>query len=282
MKPSRPDLSIVIAVRNAAAELDETLRSIERQQVEKARLEVLVVDGASTDETLAIAQRSSVPDVIVSEPDDGIYDAMNKGAALASGTWVQFLNAGDLFASDQSLGQVLRGLAETDDAGRDWFVAGAAYIGGKVDGQVIANVPHRWWAHAYGLQPHCHQATWFRRTTFTALGGHSLRHSFVGDFDLILRFGRMGAPGHDRGIAISYLAGGLSAQRSAEVPRLIKRVRRDRLELTGLHRLGDDLLDAVANVVTRVRRVGWWLRAAVLYVPKRVRRHPRASPVGPL
>lgn len=278
---SHPDVSVIIAVRDAATALDATLRSIERQGVAASRIEVVVVDGASTDGTVAVAERSAVPDVVISEPDDGIYDAMNKGAARASGTWLHFLNAGDLLADDDALARVLHGLARTDAAATDWFVAGAAYVGGKVDGQVIANVPHRWWAHAHGLQPHCHQATWFRRETFQALGGHSLLHSFVGDFDLILRFGLAGAPGQDRRVAISYLAGGLSAQRAAEVPNLLREVRRERLGLTGAARLGDDAVDLAVRAVIRARRIGWWLRAAALYVPKRVARRAHAASVRP-
>jgi putative colanic acid biosynthesis glycosyltransferase len=272
MKTSVPDASIVVVVRNDADALDATLRSIGSQRADLARVEVVVVDGASTDGTLAVARASDVPDVVVSEPDAGIYDGMNKGAARAGGTWLHFLNAGDVFASDEALTRVLRGLVQTDQAGRDWFVAGAVYSGGAVDGQVIANVPHRWWAHAHGLQPHCHQATWFRRQEFLALGGHSLDHSFVGDFDLILRFGRKAAPMQDRAVVISYLAGGLSAQRAAEVPRLLREVRRDRLGLTGARRLVDDAVDVGVRAVQRVRRTWWWLRAAALYVPKRLRR----------
>lgn len=271
MKPPRADVTIVIAVRNAADDLAATLRSVERQTVAgSGRVETIVVDGASTDGTTDVARRSSVPDLVISEPDGGIYDAMNKGAARASATWLHFLNAGDLFDSDDALERVLGGLQRADASDRDWFVAGARYSGGKVDGQVIASVPHRWWPHAYGLQPHCHQATWFRRRTFAALGGHSLQHSFVGDFDLILRFGRRGAPQQDRRVAIRYLAGGLSAQRAAEVPRLLRAVRRDRLRLTGPARLGDDALDLGVRALTRLRHGWWWLRAALLFVPKRV------------
>lgn len=266
-----PDVSIVIAVRNDASGLDETLRSIEAQRT-SALFEVIVIDGASTDGTVEVARRSAVPDLVVSEPDDGIYDAMNTGAARASGTWLHFLNAGDLFASSDALERVAAGLRRADAAGRDWFVAGAVYSGGSVDGQVIANVPHRWWLHAHGLQPHCHQATWFRHTTFDDFGGHSLQHSFVGDFDLILRFGLAGRPEQDRRVAVSYLAGGLSAQRAGEVPRLLRQVRRDRLALTGARRVVDDAVDAGVRGLTRLRHVGWWLRAAALYLPKRARR----------
>lgn len=273
-----PDVTIVIAVRNAAADLASTLASVERQRLTSARrIETIVVDGASTDGTTEVARRSPVPDLVISEPDDGIYDAMNTGAARASGTWLHFLNAGDAFAADASLERVLQGLDRAESEGRDWFVAGAVYSGGKVDGQVIGSVPHRWRRHAYGLQPHCHQATWFRRETFLAMGGHSLEHSFVGDFDLILRFGRAGDPGQDRRVAISYLAGGLSAQRAAEVPRLIRQVRRDRLELTGRARLADDAAHTAVRAFTAARHAVWWTRAAALYVPKRVARAAHGS-----
>ena len=277
MTTSPPVVSIVVVVRNAADELDATLRSIEAQDAaSRARIETVVVDGASTDRTAAVAHASAVPDLVISEPDDGIYDAMNKGAARAGGTWLHFLNAGDVFASDRALARVLDGLDAATARGRSWFVAGAAYAGGKVDGQVIANVPHRRWPHAYGLQPHCHQATWFQRDRFLELGGHSLSHSFVGDFDLILRFGEE-PPAQDRAVAIRYLAGGLSAQRAADVPALIRAVRRDRMSLTGVGRVGDDLADAAVQGITRVRRAWWWSRAAALYLPKRLVRALRPA-----
>ena len=66
--------------------------------------EYIVVDGASTDDTLhVIKKHESIIDKWVSEPDEGIYDAMNKAVKMAKGEWVIFMNAGDLFASSDCI-----------------------------------------------------------------------------------------------------------------------------------------------------------------------------------
>lgn len=87
-------ISVIVAVRNAESVIAQTLESLAHQN--DRNFEVILVDGASTDGTLSIAQKFS--DLItktISEPDDGIADAWNKGVEAASGTWIIFLNAGD-------------------------------------------------------------------------------------------------------------------------------------------------------------------------------------------
>lgn len=92
---SAPLVSIVVATRNVGATIDMTLTSIRAQT--DTDYEVIVVDGASTDDTVERARLHSVaPCSVVSEPDQGIADAWNKGVARACGRWILFLNAGDL------------------------------------------------------------------------------------------------------------------------------------------------------------------------------------------
>ncbi len=98
----RPLISIITITFNAAGTLPITLKSIAEQTF--ADFEHLVVDGASTDDTILIARRMGRPGVrIVSEPDKGLYDAMNKGLRLARGTYVLFLNSGDRFHAPDTL-----------------------------------------------------------------------------------------------------------------------------------------------------------------------------------
>lgn len=96
-------ISIVTITYNAARSLQRTLDSVSQQRYDE--IEHLIIDGASTDGTLAIAQRyqtaSSHEVAITSERDHGLYDAMNKGLQKATGEYVVFLNAGDtLYAPD--------------------------------------------------------------------------------------------------------------------------------------------------------------------------------------
>lgn len=87
-------ISIVIATHNAERYLPDCLKSIANQSLES--IEVIVVDGQSTDGTLAILSNADLPYLRwVSEPDQGIYDALNKGVGMAKGKWLYFLGSDD-------------------------------------------------------------------------------------------------------------------------------------------------------------------------------------------
>lgn len=98
-------ISVITITYNAATVLQRTLDSVAHQTYQ--HIEHLIIDGASKDDTLAIAHRyaegKNYPVVIQSEPDKGIYDAMNKGMAKATGDYLVFLNAGDVFHADDTL-----------------------------------------------------------------------------------------------------------------------------------------------------------------------------------
>ncbi len=94
-----PTFSIITITFNAASTLEPTLQSVATQQ--GADYEYLLVDGASSDGTVALARQYDCVTSIVSEPDHGLYDAMNKGIQRAKGEYLLFLNAGDsLYAPD--------------------------------------------------------------------------------------------------------------------------------------------------------------------------------------
>ena len=106
-------VTIITVCRNHAKELERTIRSVESQTWQEK--EYLVIDGASTDDTLDVikAHEASITRW-VSEPDQGIYDAMNKGVRMAQGEWVIFMNAGDTFASDDTLQRVFGSPQDAD------------------------------------------------------------------------------------------------------------------------------------------------------------------------
>lgn len=112
-------VSIITAVRNDAAHISATLLSALSQT--GVEVELLVMDGASTDDTAALAQHllDTHADALTgqsgvySSPDRGMYDAMNKGLTLATGEWISILNSGDLYCSATALAEALA-LAEQD------------------------------------------------------------------------------------------------------------------------------------------------------------------------
>lgn len=95
-------LSIVTICYNAESEIEKTILSVSKQLFKD--YEYIIVDGKSNDKTMDIIERySDNIDTIISEPDNGIYDAMNKGIDCARGKWTIFLNAGDYFYNDEVL-----------------------------------------------------------------------------------------------------------------------------------------------------------------------------------
>lgn len=115
-KTPTPLFSVITVTYNAEKELPATLRSVREQTFDS--LEHLIVDGASSDATLRIAN-SGAPEWqrIVSSPDKGLYDAMNKGLDMASGEYVVFLNAGDTFHSPGTLKLLADAIIDNDFPG---------------------------------------------------------------------------------------------------------------------------------------------------------------------
>lgn len=104
--PDRPLVTVITVVFNGAATLEHTIRSVMAQTYDN--VEYIVVDGGSTDATLDILRKyDSEIDYWVSEKDAGIYDAMNKGIALAGGEYIGMLNADDYFATPSALKMIV-------------------------------------------------------------------------------------------------------------------------------------------------------------------------------
>jgi glycosyltransferase involved in cell wall biosynthesis len=107
-----PVLSVITVVYNAKELLSKTIESIASQTY--ANIEYIVVDGKSTDGTAELIKQSSVISKYISEPDNGIYDAMNKGLALATGDYVIFINAGDQFYANSTVEQIFASAVNAD------------------------------------------------------------------------------------------------------------------------------------------------------------------------
>ena len=102
-----PLFSIITVSYNAKESIEDTINSIVNQTY--SNFEYIIVDGGSTDGTLDIIRKYE--DKIsywISEPDNGIYDAMNKGLAICKGEWINFMNSGDLFYNDHVLVDIYR------------------------------------------------------------------------------------------------------------------------------------------------------------------------------
>ena len=120
---AEPLLSIVTVTKNCAETIDITLESV--SAVKWPGVEYLVVDGASTDATLEIIRaRGVLVDRLVSEPDTGIYNAMNKGVVLAKGRYVLFINGDDALVADG-----FSAVMDTMARGRDGIICATTLVG---------------------------------------------------------------------------------------------------------------------------------------------------------
>lgn len=159
-------VTIITVCRNHAQELERTIRSVESQTWQEK--EYLIIDGASTDDTPHVikAHEASITRW-VSEPDQGIYDAMNKGVKMAQGEWVIFMNAGDTFASDNTLQRVFGSPQDAD-----------VIYGDVIKGELVkkAEAPRN--AHRMF---YCHQSA-FVRTRCLREFPFDIRHRMSADF----------------------------------------------------------------------------------------------------
>ncbi|MEO8003693.1 MAG: glycosyltransferase family 2 protein [Betaproteobacteria bacterium] len=178
-------ISVVTVCFNAAATIEKTILSVVSQS--HPIVEYVVVDGASTDGTLKIvAKYSERIDNLISEKDRGIFDAMNKGVATATGDVVYFLNADDSFVDDRVLEDVARAFEQ--DATR-MLVYGNVVLKDGPPG--VLNFPARAFrkrsVSEFLHNSFCHQAVFVRRELFAQLGPFDLQYRYSADYEWIIR-----------------------------------------------------------------------------------------------
>ncbi len=207
---ARP-FTVVTITRNNLEGLRRTLDSLRTQDFRD--VQHVIIDGASTDGSVEWLRTADVFDetVVVSEPDRGVYDAMNKGAALATGALLTFLNAGDAYAHPHVLSQAWESQRQ-----RGWlwgFGLKRVVSSGGSPVRPVRSIRYSLRRHALGLIEIPHQATFMRKDFFESLGGFSERFPLAGDTDLLLRAGRMAPPEVWDSVDVVYEEGGISHQR---------------------------------------------------------------------
>ena len=179
-------VSIITVCLNSAETIEDTIRSILRQDYKE--IEYIVVDGGSTDGTLEIlAKYQGRISKCISEPDDGIYDAMNKGIKLSTGEIIATLNSNDVYANDTILSDMVELMQRNS---LDAAYGDLVYIDHKDTDHVA-----RFWktgqykrgAFSYGwVIPH---PTFFcRKVLFEKYGYFNEKFQIAADFELMLRF----------------------------------------------------------------------------------------------
>jgi glycosyltransferase involved in cell wall biosynthesis len=177
-------ISVITVSYNAEATVDACIRSVIGQTYNN--VEYIIIDGASTDNTLAfIKKHESHIHKIVSEPDKGIYDAINKGIDLATGDIIGVLNADDFFSGPH----ILHSIAAAFKSGEaDVLYGDLDYIDKK--GNIVRkwrSGEYKYGKFNYGWMPP-HPTFYCRRVLFEKFGNYSLGFGTAADYELMLRF----------------------------------------------------------------------------------------------
>jgi glycosyltransferase involved in cell wall biosynthesis len=179
-------ITIVTAVFNRVKTVRAAIESVQSQS--HADIQHVVVDGASNDGTLAVLESCVRPHtILVSEPDKGIYDALNKGLALATGDVIGVMHSDDFFSDEKVLADVVSAFA---DPNVDAVYGDLDYV----DAMNPSHVVRHWRAGhyiprqlAWGWMPP-HPTMFVRRTLIERWGGYDTRYRIAADYDWVLRY----------------------------------------------------------------------------------------------
>jgi glycosyltransferase involved in cell wall biosynthesis len=191
-------ISIITVCFNSAKTIKDTIQSVLSQDY--PNIEYIIVDGGSKDATLEIVKKHSDKiSHVISEPDKGIYDAMNKGIALATGDVVGILNSDDVYFDTQALNHIAKAFEVTNaDAVYGDLVYVASNNLNKVT-RVWKSKPYSEGAFLKGWMPP-HPTFYVKKSCYEQLGKYSLQLKSAADYELMLRFI------HKHKIAVAYIS----------------------------------------------------------------------------
>jgi len=204
----KPKLSVITIVYNNVKDIERTMLSVLQQSYPS--IEYIIIDGASTDGTMEVINKYQAKLAkVISEPDKGIYDAMNKGLLQATGDYVLFMNSGDEIFDQDTVAEVLKTeegadiyYGETEMYNESWESLGQR--------RHAAPPTFNWKSFKYGMNI-SHQAIYIKRT-FTE--PYDLQYKYSADIDWIIKIARKSSKivNTHRYVA-KYLVGGVSKKR---------------------------------------------------------------------
>jgi glycosyltransferase involved in cell wall biosynthesis len=177
MNTNKTKVTVVTVTYNAEEHLEQTIKSVIEQDY--PNIEYIIIDGASTDKTIDIIKRyERYITYWISEPDVGIYDAMNKGIDVATGEWINFMNAGDSFCHTNTISKVINDSEVNDD-----LISGdISYINNNIKRYLKAPGTINALNGMF-----CFHQTLFTKTSIMKQYKFSLEFKIAGDYDFVLK-----------------------------------------------------------------------------------------------
>jgi glycosyltransferase involved in cell wall biosynthesis len=241
----KPKLSVITIVYNNVRDIERTMLSVINQTY--PNIEYIIVDGLSTDGTLEIIKKYAGKIKLISEKDEGIYDAMNKGLAIATGDYVLFMNSGDELYTRDTVSKVF---ATADDA--DIYYGETEMI--DENGQSLGQRRHKapanftWRSFKYGMSV-SHQAIYIKRSLTEPFDP---KYHLSADIDWIIRAAKKAKKiVRVDGYVAKYLVGGISKHKHKQ----------SLLERFDIMKQYYGLVPTLFNHIVIAFNLGWyWLR----------------------
>lgn len=178
-------LSIITVVYNNVTCIEDTILNILDLKDQNPDIENVIIDGGSTDGTCAIIEKyKDKISYFISEPDHGIYDAMNKGIKASRGEWLIFMNSGDLFYQDVKA--LLKEMFKKNNNFEDYDVIYGNTLT-KNSREIISIPLKKIESNFFFFNTICHQSVFFNKSVFNNLGYYNLNYKIISDRDLLFR-----------------------------------------------------------------------------------------------
>lgn len=179
-------ISVITVCYNSVATIRDTIESVLEQDY--SNIEYIIVDGGSSDDTLNIIRKyKNSIDVMISEPDRGIYDAMNKGIQSSSGDIICFLNSDDFYENPNVISDVVDQFKSNPDSS---LIFGDVVFVEPFNAEKIVryynSVNFKAWKLRFGWMPP-HPASFFKRSAYERVGKFSLDYKISADYELFVR-----------------------------------------------------------------------------------------------
>jgi len=247
---SDPLITVITVTFNAAKTLKQTILSVINQGY--SNVEFIVIDGGSKDGTLEILQQfEHAIDYWVSEPDNGIFDAWNKGVSLSSGDWIAFLGADDVYL-DGALDAYAAVIAKNSDATLDYISSRANLTKGEKTVRVIGE---RWnWRIFSKYMNVAHVGSLHHARLFEQWTGFDPAYRICGDYELLLRPGADLRADYFNRITVNMNIGGVSDSNW----RALLEMTKAKIQTGGRNRLLSYVEFCIAIVKWKIRKWVWY------------------------